>query len=219
MESEVARTRGLHCNPGLLSHLQPGTEKPKICSVTTLLVDKAQKPVWVPGHRRCEPSPSKCVCWKVYYYISTVLRDFLHKKKGPVFSSPLAANLQENELGVVCINETIKESLESWKLSLLAQSSCQNWLNFRHPPSVAQPKKGKRWVGGGKRCVFDNLCSLIVITFIWQIPIQTQPWNDWEEIGGKTLSNYTKSQKFVSLALREVSNAQINEKKASFLSG
>lgn len=38
---------------------------------------------------------------------------FLHNKKGSVFSSPLSANLQENELGVVCINETIKESLES----------------------------------------------------------------------------------------------------------
>lgn len=154
MQSEVARTRGLHCNPGLLSHLQPGTEKPKICSVTTLLVDRAQKPVWVLGHSRCEPSPNKCVCWKVYYYISTVLRDFLHKKKGPVFSSPLAANLQENELGAVCINETIKESLESWKLSLLAQSSCQNWLNFRHPfSSPAQKRKEVGW-GWEEMCVW-----------------------------------------------------------------
>lgn len=118
------------------------------------LGDKAQKPAWDLGYRRCEPSPNKWMHWKVYCYISTVLREFLHSEKGPVFSSPLAANLQENELGVACINETIKESLESWKLSLLAQSSCQNWLNFRHPfSSPAQKRKELGW-GWEEICVW-----------------------------------------------------------------
>lgn len=35
MQSEVARTGGLHCNPSLLSYLHPETEKQKIWSVTT----------------------------------------------------------------------------------------------------------------------------------------------------------------------------------------
>lgn len=53
MESEVARTCGLDCNPGLLSHLQDRKAKDLLC--TEFLGDAAQRPAGVPGHRRCEP--------------------------------------------------------------------------------------------------------------------------------------------------------------------
>jgi len=46
-------------------------------------------------------------------YTSTVFMDFLHNKKGPVFSSSLPANLTEWAGGLYALMKTIKESLES----------------------------------------------------------------------------------------------------------
>lgn len=151
-----------------------------------LFIYKAQKSIWVSVHKRRDPSPKKCMHWKVYY-ISTVFMDFLPNKKGLVFSSSLPENLTgEWAGGLYALMKTIKESLESWKLSLLAQSSCQNWLNFRHPFSSPAQKR-KRWVAGGKRCVFDSLCSLIEIIHgdyfhmaNTNSNITNVAWNYWE---------------------------------------
>lgn len=74
MESEVARTCRLDCNPGLLSHLQDRKAKDLLC--TELLGDAAQRPAGVPGHRRCEPLLTngcieKCIItWALFSGIS-----------------------------------------------------------------------------------------------------------------------------------------------------
>lgn len=117
-----------------------------------------------PVQKRRDPSSKKCMHWKEYY-ISTVSMDFLHNKKGPVFSSSLPTSLTgEWAGGLHALMKTIKESLESWKLSLLAQSSCQNWLNFRHPFSCLAQNR-KRCVGGGKGCVWES--SLFNWDYTW----------------------------------------------------
>lgn len=79
--------------------------------------------------------------------------DSLHSKKSSVFSSSLPADrAREWAGGLHALMKTIKESLESWKLSLLAQSSCQNWLNFRHPwNGLAQHRK--MWWGWEETCL------------------------------------------------------------------